>query len=46
MRIKFFWYVLRVQNLYEYRETNITFLSCFSSIFMLFFVLGGERHKI
>ena len=28
------------------REINITFWSCFSYIFVLFFVLGGERYKI
>ena len=28
------------------RKTNTTFWSCFSCIFVLFFVLGQERHKI
>ena len=45
-RFYFFGYVLHVQDLCELREINTTFWSCFSCIFVLFFVLGGERHKI
>ena len=41
----FFGYVIYVQNLCKWRETN-HFLYCFSYIFTLFFVLRGEGHKI
>ena len=43
----FFGYVLHVQNLCEWREKQIQLFDLvFFCSFALFFVLGGERHKI
>ena len=47
MEVLVFGYVLHVQDLCELRERPIPLFDLVSlAFFVLFFVLGGERHKI